>query len=305
MTNKEHYLEKELFEARDRLRDYERRDYRYDPARRFASIDLAARIYRDFSLLIAVLVLTFFAYKLIEPTAELVHSIAEKNFAEAREIQAQTPELVGHEDIPRVLAPEQSAPEQSAPTQQGPVITEETVYREIERSWLYKAAFNWLLPGFLVLVSGYAVVFGVLFLLERYSGIFTSNRRTAFNVVSAGTSTAGMVFAAIRYKSELLEHEVGSYLFLSSLFAMIFFVWLLSTSDKLLSGAVYLICMGFVVLVSKYTTGNFGTPIVEYRTFLSSLALPYQTVVVLGTILPAILVVLALFQRIGRNENKV
>ena len=297
MTNKEHYLEKELFEARDRLREYERRDYRYDPARRFASIELVARLYRDIGLLLTVLVIAFFAYKLIEPSTQLVSSIAERNFAEARETHVQADSL-----LPREESTPMVSSELSAPTEPEPIIIEEALYKEIERSWLYRAAFNWLLPGFLVLVSGYSVVFGVLLLLERYGGVFTSNKRTAFSVVSAGTSTAGMVFAAIRYKSELLEHEVGSYLFLSSLSALIFFVLLLSTSNKLLSGIIYLICLSFVVLVSKYTTGSFGTPIAEYRNFLSSLAIPYQTVVVLGTILPVILVFLALIPRVSDSE---
>ena len=298
MSEKEYYLEKQLFKARDRLREYERFGSEKYLTQRLASIELFTRIYRDAVLLMAAFVLMLFAYKMIDPTTQLISSIAERNFAEAREAYVQADAKVSNEDVSQTATPTLSVQEEAEQ-----VTTEEIVYIEVERSWFYKLAFNWVLPGILVLGSAFAVVLGILFLYQRFGSVFGSSSGTAFSVVSAGTSTAGMVFAAIRYKSELLEHEVGSYLFLSSLFALVFFVLLLSTSNKILSGAIYVVCAAFVVLVSKFTTGSFGTPISEYQTFLSSLAIPNQTIVVLGTILPVILVILASVQGTSRTEH--
>lgn len=169
-----------------------------------------------------------------------------------------------------------------------------TEYVTLEHSWLYTFFWNWALPsiGFAV---GVAIIGVIIFeIYKRYIITEKSDSVRSFSVFSVSVSMTSMVFAVLKYQQDLLQHEVGSYIFLSSFLCFSFFTIFLSSNSKIAALSVYSLGLLSVVFVGWFTAGSYKAVILEYRELLSSMLIPYQAVVVLGTLLPIALVAIGI-----------
>lgn len=174
------------------------------------------------------------------------------------------------------------------------VVIEEFVQTELEPSWLQKVFWNWIVPIFGIIAVVLGLFWAVMFLYNRFGHQLIGRSRTTLSLFSVATSIAGMVFAALRYQRELLEHDVGGYLFLSCFFSLVFFLLFIGTGVKLLSFVIYTVLLIVTVLVGWFTSGSVMAVLDEYQTLLGDLTIPLQTLSVLGTLLPTILVISSL-----------
>lgn len=174
-------------------------------------------------------------------------------------------------------------------------VIEEIVVKEVEPSRLRTILWNLIIPIASLFLIAAAAFLVLMLIYRRFSETLAGRTRTTLNIFSASASIAGMVFSAIKYQSDLLDHEVGAYLFLSCLYALIFFVLFLTIRMKIISLAVYAGLMAITVLVGWLTSGSATAIPTEYKSLLSDLSIPLRTIMVIGTIMPILLVIGSLF----------
>lgn len=182
---------------------------------------------------------------------------------------------------------------------EGQLTNVQTVVREIDPSAFSIAMWNWILPSLLfvlLFVLGVGAVLWLgLYLYERFSGFFRSNVGRSYSVFSASVSMVGMIFTILRFRSDLLQHDVAAYIFFSSLGCFLFFFSLVLLRSKLISLAIYLCLFALLAVFGWFTGGQVDAALTEYRAFLREMPIPYQILMSLGTALPIGLVFLGLW----------
>lgn len=167
-----------------------------------------------------------------------------------------------------------------------------TEYISIEHSWLYKFFWNWALPSVALIIILAFIVVICFEIYKRYHTIIRHDSARSFSVFSISISMTSMVFAVLRYRKDLLQHEASAYIFLSSLLCTAFFLILLLTNNKRAALIVYSLGLLFVAFISWFTSGSYMAIVLEYRELLSTMLIPYQAVAALGAFLPIILVII-------------
>jgi hypothetical protein len=185
--------------------------------------------------------------------------------------------------------------EQAAAPPEREVITE---YKEIDRSFVYNAMWNWVAPTFAFILAVYVTIVGAMELYNRYGRMLASDGFRSYSVFSASVSMVGMIFAVLRFRRDLLEHEVGAYVFFSCAAAFLFFMSLIFLKGKLIASIIYVCVILLPLATGWFASGEPFFVVDELRSYLATLPAPYQALVVLGIAAPVLLVIVA-YSKLG------